>query len=82
MSCMQLAIFSYYASASQWKRLVQLPVHHPSRFQTCSSSIMAIKGPVQTKSMFISIDQLPKMIEFHTIIVHNYSSVDFILIFE
>ena len=32
--------------------------------------------------MFISIDQLPKMIEFHTIIVHNYSSVDFILIFE
>ena len=41
-----------------------------------------IKGPVQSKSMFISIDQLPKMIEFHTIIVHNYSSVDFILIFE
>ena len=35
------------------------------------------KGPVQSKSMFISIDQLPKMIEFHTIIVHNYSSVDF-----
>ena len=32
--------------------------------------------------MFISIDQLPKIIEFHTIIVHNYSSVDFILIFE
>ena len=30
--------------------------------------------------MFISIDQLPKIIEFHTIIVHNYSSVDFILI--
>ena len=29
--------------------------------------------------MFISIDQLPKMIEFHTIIVHNYSSIDFIL---
>ena len=28
--------------------------------------------------MFISIDHLPKMIEFHTIIVHNYSSVDFI----
>ena len=28
--------------------------------------------------MFISIDQLPK-IEFHTIFVHNYSSVDFIL---
>ena len=27
--------------------------------------------------MFISIDQLPKIIEFHTIIVHNYSSVDF-----
>ena len=41
-----------------------------------------IKGPVQSKSMFISIDQLPKTIEFHTIIVHNYSSVDFILIFE
>ena len=37
--------------------------------------------PVQSKSMFISIDQLPKIIEFHTIIVHNYSSVDFILIF-
>ena len=32
--------------------------------------------------MFISIDQLLKMIEFHTIIVNNYSSVDFILIFE
>ena len=32
-----------------------------------------IKGRVQSKSMFISIDQLPKMIEFHTIIVHNYS---------
>ena len=30
--------------------------------------------------MFISIDQLPQIIEFHTIIVHNYSSVDFILI--
>ena len=28
--------------------------------------------------MFISIDQLPKIIEFHTIIVHNHSSVDFI----
>ena len=41
-----------------------------------------IKGPVQSKPMFISIDQLPKMIEFHTIIVHKYSSVDFILIFE
>ena len=27
--------------------------------------------------MFISIDQLPKIIEFHTITVHNYSSVDF-----
>ena len=40
-----------------------------------------VKGPVQSKSMFISIDQLPKMIEFHTIIVHKYSSVDFILIF-
>ena len=40
-----------------------------------------VKGPVQSKSMFISIDQLPKIIEFHTIIVHNYSSVDFILIF-
>ena len=37
-----------------------------------------IKEPVQWKSMFISIDQLPKMIEFHTIIVYNYSSVDFI----
>ena len=42
----------------------------------------AVKGPVQSKLMFISIDQLPKIIEFHTIIVHNYSSVDFILIFE
>ena len=33
--------------------------------------------------MFLSIDQLkwPQIIEFHTIIVHNYSSVDFILIF-
>ena len=31
--------------------------------------------------MFISIDQLPKIIEIHTIIVQNYSSVDFILIF-
>ena len=41
-----------------------------------------LKGPVQSRSMFICIDQLPKMIEFHTIIVHNYSSVDFILIFE
>ena len=41
-----------------------------------------LKGPVQSKSMFISIDQLPKLIEFHNIIVHNYSSVDFILIFE
>ena len=41
-----------------------------------------IKGRVQSKSMFISIDQLPKMIEFHTIIVHNYSSIDFILIFD
>ena len=40
-----------------------------------------IKGPVQSKSMFISIDQLPKIIEIHTIIVQNYSSVDFILIF-
>ena len=39
---------------------------------------LKIKGPVQSKSMFISIDQLPKMIEFHTIIEHNYSSVDFI----
>ena len=39
-----------------------------------------IKGPVQSKSMFISIDQLPKIIEFHTIVVQNYSSVD--LIFE
>ena len=28
--------------------------------------------------MFISIDQLPKIIEFHTIVVQNYSSVDFI----
>ena len=37
-----------------------------------------LKGPVQSKSMFISIDQLPKMSEFHTIIVHKYSSVDFI----
>ena len=43
---------------------------------------VSLKGPVQSKSMFISIDQSPKMIEFHTIIVHNYSSVDFILIFE
>ena len=25
--------------------------------------------------MFISIDQLPQMIEFHTIIVHKYSSL-------
>ena len=41
-----------------------------------------VKGPVQSKYMFISIDQLPKMIEFYTIIVHNYSSGDFILIFE
>ena len=31
--------------------------------------------------MFISIDQLPKIIEFRTIIVHNYSSVDLIYIF-
>ena len=30
--------------------------------------------------MFISIDQSPKKIEFHSIIVHKYSSVDFILI--
>ena len=37
-----------------------------------------VKGPVQSKLMFISIDQLLKMIEFHTIILHNYSSVDFI----
>ena len=43
---------------------------------------VSLKGPVQSKSMFISIDQLPQIIEFHTIIVHNYSSVDFILIFE
>ena len=41
-----------------------------------------VKGPAQSKSMFISIDQLPKIIEFDTIIVHKYSSVDFILIFE
>ena len=46
-----------------------------------SPKILLLKGPVQSKSMFISIDQLPKIIEFHTIIVHNYSSVDFILIF-
>ena len=38
-------------------------------------------GPVRSKSMSISIDQLSKIIEFHTIIVHNYSSVDFIFIF-
>ena len=31
--------------------------------------------------MFISIDQLPQIIEIHTIIVQNYSSVDFTLIF-
>ena len=31
--------------------------------------------------MFISIDQLPQIIEFHAIIVHNYSSVDYIFIF-
>ena len=47
----------------------------------CCVTNQNVKGPVQSKSMFISIDQLPKIIEFHTIIVHNYSSVDFILIF-
>ena len=26
--------------------------------------------------MFISIDQLPKMIEFHTIIVHSYGTME------
>ena len=45
------------------------------------SGRQSVKGPVQSKSMFISIDQLPKRIEFHTIIVQNYSSVDFIYIF-
>ena len=46
----------------------------------CTGGPGHIKGPVQPKSMFISIDQLPKIIEFHTIVVQNYSSVD--LIFE
>ena len=47
--------------------------------QTSSKLLFGLKRPYQSKSMFISIDQLPKIIEFHTIVVQNYSSVDFIL---
>ena len=71
-----------------WTRkwaFLSLPMKFKVTWPCLTSSLLwhsIIKGPVQSKSMFISIDQLPKMIEFHTIIVHKYSSVDFILIFE
>ena len=31
--------------------------------------LISLKGPVQSKAMFISIDQLPKIIEFDAIVV-------------
>ena len=54
-----------------WTRkwaFLSLPMKFKVTWPCLTSSLLwhsIIKGPVQSKSMFISIDQLPKMIEFH-----------------
>ena len=69
-------------AGDDWSLKLSTQANHHPRFTIYNIQLnKAVKGPVQSKSMFISIDQLPQIIEFHTIIVHNYSSVDFILIF-
>ena len=68
---------------SLWGKLREATLDCVPLLWLCPASSVqhfGVEGPVQSKSMFISIDQLPKMIEFHTIIEHNYSSVDFIYI--